>query len=64
MSDVRTVRELEEALENAETDYELLQDEYKQLLIDLSRKDAVIKDLEKDVAFYRRYQTEKYKDHE
>jgi chromosome segregation ATPase len=69
----RTVRELEEALEHAETDYELLKDDYTQLLIDLDKankkiafltidiagKDAVIKELENDVAFYKRYQTEK-----
>ncbi len=29
-------------------------------LIELAGKDAVIKELEKDVAFYKRYQTEKY----
>lgn len=58
---MRTARELEEALEKAETDYEILQDDYKDLLIELAGKDAVIKELEKDVAFYKRYQTEKYK---
>lgn len=29
-------------------------------LIELAGKEAVIKELEKDVAFYKRYQTEKY----
>lgn len=56
----RTVRELEQALELAETDYQLLKEDYKQLIIDIAGKDAVIKELQKDVAFYKRYQTEKY----
>lgn len=74
MKDERTVRELEQACEDAETDYELLSSDYKDLLrdieirdnritelkIEIAGKEAVIKELEKDVAFYKRYQTEKY----
>jgi len=32
----------------------------KDALIELAGKEAVIKELKKDVAFYKRYQTEKY----
>ncbi len=48
------------------TDHDLrimqLKEENKALKIELAGKDAVIKELEKDVAFYKRYQTRDWKD--
>jgi len=49
----RSIRELENELEKSEADYGILQDDYKQLLIDIAGKDSVILELKKDCAYYR-----------